>query len=511
MSLTSIPKALEAEFVTHNSERTLFQKVLYMATHITVEPLVFLAVLPSTMNELTTQNMNLEKACRVNIRYNDSVCDALASRNKTGYEPYQEQEVQKLVSNMLAIKMAVLGSYPAFLMLFLGSWSDRHGRRKPLILMPVIGEFIASILLFFCSYFFMETSVEYSMLSQTIPLALGGTWACGFLGLYTYVSGLCSNEDRTIRIGTVTMFQISSGTLGIFLSGMMLNLVGLKGVYLISATSLLVALTYGIFMIKEKFIVENKPEGGLKDFFSLVHIKNTFKVCFKQGSDNRRSKILVIMLLSTMIMGPLHGEIAVVYMYTRIKCGWNEIDYSIYNSLHSIIQVFGSIFALSVFSKYFKLEDAMLGMIAMISKICACFIFAFATSGSIFYVGAFVEIFHSTCHIALRSLMTRIVPTHELGQANSVFGIFEAFTPLIFGPFYMKLYTSTITIFPGAFYIVTSGLYMITFYLFFWMYRTYKNEEKMKMKLEKQTEQEDKLLKVKPDSAQKKSLEKISI
>ncbi|XP_044756144.1 solute carrier family 46 member 3-like [Coccinella septempunctata] len=499
MSLPNLTNAYSVEFLAkkldNEENKTFCQKFRYIINNITVEPLLFLLLIPSVMNNLTTLNLNLEKACRVNLQYNSSVCDAMVRRDPTGYEPFQEREAQKLVSTMTAIKMIIVGSYPTILMLFVGSWSDRHGRRKPLILMPILGDLVGTICLYFCAYFFLELSVEWSMMAETIPFALCGTWTCEFLGLYTYVSGLCKDEERTIRIGAVTMCQIISMTLGMMLSGIMIKLLGFKGVYLLSSVLLICSFLYGVIIVKECNIKTAKEKSevnnSIKEFFSLKHIQSTFKICFKNGANNRRSKMIVLMLLSFMVMGPLYGEYSVTYLYTRLQYNWNEVDFSIYNTIHSVVQVVGGSFALSFFSKYLGIDDAALGMIATVTKICACVVYAFAPTTYIFYIGAFVEVFHSTCHIAMRSIMAKLVPPQELGQSNSVFAIFESITPLLFGPIYTNVYNKTINIFPGSIYMVTSILYLITLYLFFWMYRTNKKDKEENMEQYKKVKQED--------------------
>lgn len=62
------------------SDRTLYQKYEYLKSHITVEPMLACYIMPSCLAGLATQNLNLEKACRVNLQYEKHICDALSSR-----------------------------------------------------------------------------------------------------------------------------------------------------------------------------------------------------------------------------------------------------------------------------------------------------------------------------------------------------------------------------------------------------------------------------------------------
>lgn len=66
-------------------ERDLWDTVRHIWNNITLEPLVLCFVMPSMLLMLGTQNLNLEKACRVNLAYNASVCDSLTRRETANY------------------------------------------------------------------------------------------------------------------------------------------------------------------------------------------------------------------------------------------------------------------------------------------------------------------------------------------------------------------------------------------------------------------------------------------
>ncbi|KAL3289008.1 hypothetical protein HHI36_003451 [Cryptolaemus montrouzieri] len=448
-------------------------KLKNLLNQFTLEPVVFFYMVAFMMNAMANTNLGLEKACRVNIGFNSSICDAMVTRDKSGYNSEQEAAVQKLVTKFIGYRTILTGSIPVITMIFVGAWSDQFRCRKPVILIPIFGDLISTIGQLFCSHYLLEWPLEYVWFFDTIPYTIFGGQGCAFMGVFSYVAGLCKDKDRTLKIGTVSMCYPIGMSLGLFLTGLMLNCVGYRGVYTFSACNLIIAIIYGVMMIKEKSYErteEEKKKSIFRELFNLNHAKTTFKTCFMNGERDRRFKIFIIMLLCVLILGPLQAEVMILYMYIRFKCGWNEMDFGVFNSVHFGVQMVGNCFALSFFTKYLKIDDALLGVIAMISKISACFIYAFAPTGIYFYVGGFVEVFHSSSFIALRALMAKIVPPHELGQTNSVFGICEALTPLLFGPLYTTIYVNTISFFPGTFYLLTIVFYFITVYLFILLY-----------------------------------------
>lgn len=110
-------------------EMTFKEKWRHIKSGITVEPMLACYIMPSVLAGLATQNLNLEKACRVNLDYGDVICDALTLRQTANYTE-QEKAVQSLVAGMQGWKTVLQSLMPCLLILFWGSWSDRHGRRK---------------------------------------------------------------------------------------------------------------------------------------------------------------------------------------------------------------------------------------------------------------------------------------------------------------------------------------------------------------------------------------------
>ncbi|XP_044766909.1 uncharacterized protein LOC123322894 isoform X2 [Coccinella septempunctata] len=181
------------------------------------------------------------------------------------------------------------------------------------------------------------------------------------------------------------------------------------------------------------------------------------------------------------------GENAVCYLYTRLKFGWNELDFSIFFLTHSFIDIIGSSFSIVILSKIFKWEDSAIGVLALCTVIIAEVIYAFAPNFKYFYAGIIADIFFTIPPIALRSLMAKIVPESELGRSNSLLGLSEALVPLIFGPIYSTVYKNTMKIFPGSFYFVSIFMYSISTLLFIYLHRQSPNdrnnvEEKVKLR-----------------------------
>ncbi|KOB65281.1 Adenylate cyclase [Operophtera brumata] len=115
----------------------------------------------------------------------------------------------------------------------------------------------------------------------------------------------------------------------------------------------------------------------------------------------------------------------------------------------------GTLFAISVFSRKLKVDDAVLGIISTVSKICGTLMLAFARNDFEAYMSPLLEILNGTSAIALRSIASKLVSYQELGKVYSLFGVAETLMPLVFVPLYSRVYITSLRVLPGAIFLVS--------------------------------------------------------
>ncbi|CAG9856338.1 unnamed protein product [Phyllotreta striolata] len=446
----------------------------FFIENITVEPMLACYIVPSVLASLATQNLNLEKACRVNLGYSTEVCDALTERRTANYT-LEEREVQQLVASMGVWKTMLQSALPAFLIMFIGSWSDRWGKRKPCMLFPIVGEFMTVVGLMICTFFFYELPMEVAGFIEGFFPAITGGWFTMFMGIFSYIADVTTLDVRTLRIGIVNVFCSLGIPIGLALSGILYKKIGFYGVFSISAVMYIIALYYGYKSIKEPKKLDtptlpDQPCAFIRDFFDVRHLLDTFRVAFKKGENKRRKKVMLLMLVVMVVIGPMHGEMSVGYLFTRYRFNWDEVDFSIFSTYSMVTNLIGTSFSVGVFSHILKFDDAIIGIYSSMSKILSSFVYGFATTSLVFYLGAIVEILNGTSFIAMRSIASKLVPTDELGKVNSLFGVCEALMPLLYGPMYNATYAATLQVMPGAFYILGGVLTIPAVVIFGWMY-----------------------------------------
>lgn len=284
------------------------QKCFKVKQNITVEPLLACYIMPSVFAALAVQNMNLEKACRVNQNYTDEVCDMLINQ-QTKNLTEEVIQVQTLVANMSAWKFPLQTTIPAFMIVFIGAWSDRTGLRRPCMLLPIIGEFVTSFGLILCTYYLLEWPLETAGIIEALPPAMTGGWTCMFMAVFSYISDNTSIEDRTFRTGIANVFVSLGMPLGTALSGILTKVLGFYGIFSISMCFYVAGFLYGLFRIKDKTsTVEKKSDKNLcTEFFDPKHVSDTLMVAFKTRDGSRRLRVMLLMLIFITVTGPLYG------------------------------------------------------------------------------------------------------------------------------------------------------------------------------------------------------------
>lgn len=77
---------IDSKNCENKTEMSVSERIRFACGRITIEPMVVCYVLPSMLLVLSVQNLNIEKACVANLKYNETVCAALRDRNINGFE-----------------------------------------------------------------------------------------------------------------------------------------------------------------------------------------------------------------------------------------------------------------------------------------------------------------------------------------------------------------------------------------------------------------------------------------
>ncbi|XP_034237143.1 proton-coupled folate transporter-like [Thrips palmi] len=459
------------------ADMNLRQKCKHIVANITVEPITLLYIVPALLSSLTTQNLNLEKACRVSLNYTDEVCDALAARNFTGEYGTLFSNVAQVVAEMQIWQTPLQSVVPIILVMFVGSWADRRRRRRPFILSPLLGDLISSVGLLLCSIFF-SWSLEVAGIIESLVPALFGGMPILFLSVFSYVADVTTPENRTFRIGMVATAVSWGFPIASALSGVAFTTLGFTGVYIVSIALYGLGLAYGYRYIREPHPPVPRPPGVsfLADFCNWRHVWDTVKVALKKRRGSRRLQFYILVLLYFTIQGPIQGEGIVSFLYLTQQFQWEAIAFSAYSTYFIILSAVGNFVATTVFAKWLNMSDCLIGVIAMSSKTVVAPLFALANKSWHVYALTAENILGAGAIITMRGIATKLVDDDELGKVMALLAVVEAVIPLVFRPVYSKAYSASSDTHPGAFFYISCAVNLCGVLLYFVIWRMQKRQ-----------------------------------
>ena len=88
----------------------------------------------------------------------------------------------------------------AFFCIFVGNWSDYHGR-KLLLVLPFIGNIMSYVFYMLNYYYFYEWGTGNLLWGSVIGVT--GGYQCLNMGLYGYVADVTTAKDRTMRLSVL--------------------------------------------------------------------------------------------------------------------------------------------------------------------------------------------------------------------------------------------------------------------------------------------------------------------
>lgn len=131
---------------------------------------------------------------------------------------FAEEESQKLLARIKGIRGPISAIFPLIIVLFAGGYSDKYNLRKPCMIIPVVGDMCAVIVLLIASIFMYQLPMEFSGYLEKIFPAITGNFTLMIMGIFSYLTAVSKEEDRTFRFGLFSAMVSVIPTLS-FLAG----------------------------------------------------------------------------------------------------------------------------------------------------------------------------------------------------------------------------------------------------------------------------------------------------
>ncbi|RVE46774.1 hypothetical protein evm_008558 [Chilo suppressalis] len=374
--------------------------------YITVEPTMFFYMMAFMVTNVIEQTFYVFRACTVDHGYSEEIC----------YEINKHEEINNEVQVTTSIfhQWNGLASHivPLLLAFFLGSYSDRRGR-KFILLAGLIGK------LYFSAMITLNTvkawPLNYVIYTATFPSALTGADLAIFAACFAYIADVSSVKNRTLRVGILDVVYLSTLPTGVAIGNLLYNNVvnrSFTAMFAINTCLMVVATLHCLIFLEwqtspaQKSLEETGVKNPIADFFDLKNIKRTFITLTKRRKENRRL-FLWFLLISMAFYTFQRDERPVMYLYTSLVFQWDTSAFSHFRTYLSTAYVIVMLFGIPLMTKVFKWRDTTIIMFGAAAHISGHLFDAHATYDKLMYVGATAA--------ALASCVTPLI-THISGH-----------------------------------------------------------------------------------------------
>lgn len=421
-------------------------------------------------------NQLLQQTCLA-YGFNVSDCAQINGNNAT---KEIEETIQPHVAEIMMASSLLNSIIPAVMSLFIGPWTDKFGRKK-VICATFFG--FSVTLASLCTVSFIsdhEVMIDpWTYVYAYIPIIATGGWPTMIVAILCYVTDLTDEVNRSSRLVVIETLIFFGVLLGGASSSYVLSMTSPTTVFLISTVCVTLGSIYTLIVVDESVqAIENVGAcRQIRELISPAPVKEMLRTCFKKRSFKERRILWCLIMILMFTVFTMNGTGNVSYLFVREKFNWTIKEATLYNSASMLISIIAGILGLLVLKKLLKFSDISLVFLGLISTLVDSIIKATAQTSSAMYFSTGISLFRILVPPMCRSLIATVIPNNEIGKVFSVASSFEAVSSLVASPLYTFVYENTFTVFAGAFFLITTGVYAISLILAYCVYRMKRTRE----------------------------------
>ncbi|XP_060572356.1 proton-coupled folate transporter-like [Ruditapes philippinarum] len=258
----------------------------------------------------------LRAVCEKRFLNNITMCDSLEQL------PVIENEVRKEAGIYFIIYRLFLNVPVICSGLFFGAWSDKRGRKIPM-LVPCVG-IILSAIIYICSLYTGSVAVWIALLG-TLPQSIFGNTAVAAMSVNSYVATVSDRNHRTKYISLFDGISAVGQAFGAVLAGLLkwelvISFSVVAGIQCLTALSIAVFVQEIDSSMKNEYIEHIEPETGNSNCSKILNCIKTYTDLLKESGTNSFRSIVMAYLILTFIYGcDTNGVDDVFLMYVTAR------------------------------------------------------------------------------------------------------------------------------------------------------------------------------------------------
>ncbi|TMW39193.1 hypothetical protein DOY81_015727, partial [Sarcophaga bullata] len=189
-----------------------------------------------------------------------------------------------------------------------------------------------------------------------------------------------------------------------------------------------------------------------RNIFNIQSLRDMYRTCFQHREYEARSVILLIISTLIICIFVVDGSISVFYLFVRDKFQWNVKEFTTFEGFSILVPILGNICRLKLIN---------LAILGLISNASNYLLRAFAAVSWELYLAILLGVLKSIVNPVLRSALSNLVPSNEIGKIFSFISALGSVAPLIASPLYTIVYSATLHSYPGFFNILSAHLFLL--------------------------------------------------
>ncbi len=495
LKITADPKAQQEDH-SFSKKRRSVQIVLRGET-----PRLFLDLLLQVAVEmnLRTENKQLSqqlcltvcmislRRCVFQVKYsNMSICGTLQEH------PDIEDEIQQESAKYIMAYKILLNLPAVLLGLFCGAWSDRIGRKLP-VMLPCVGTIFA-VLLYMSSMISPTDMVLGLVLSGAALRGAFGKSAVVTMALHSYISDISSKDNRTERLGRLLSMNFFGYFVGSLITGVLLDSFGFDIIFcvVVFINGLCVLIT--VFFMQESLptpeVTPATTPGGDDDSkltpeesdpepipiladdteslapvcednkkkwksrfrmpFHPKHVRESLEVITRNREDKKRLHLILFFVTIIIMQTCKSGEVDITLLYVeRSPLSWNKSLYGYLLATDYACLGFAVFIVLPILSNYFLISDISLIAVGLFFKTVRLSVMTFSNHTWMVYLSVVIGCPSAMVISGAKSLISKTVDEREVGKAFSLLSCCETVSNLVGSVVFTTLYSLTLHVFAG--------------------------------------------------------------
>lgn len=377
--------------------------------------------------------------------------------------PDLEDDVQKQATNYI-IYHKCLSNFPALILgLFCGAWSDKYGRKLPMVL-PSIGTTFA-VLLYMSANVSPQSSVAFFLSGSLVHGCFGKTSMIS-MAVHSYTVDITNPRSRTNKLGLLAAMQFFGMFIGSLVAGLLLDNTDVLTTYCTASFMNALVVVLALRIVKETVAANEGTEVfPCRTFFRAENLKDSLMVLIKKREFNLRRSVCALLFILLLHQTCRTGLTDVTLLYTELPpLSWPTSWFGYLAAADNAAMGIVLLIILPILSNVLKVPDSVISMLGLGCASIRFIILTWSKHTWMVWVAVSVGSFGGLINSPARSLLSKLVHEDEVGKIFSVLGSGETiakFLALIF----TALYGTTLDIFPGMTFLIASALYTIMSFL----------------------------------------------